>query len=142
MKRLILIVLALLASGCAAYPPARVETDADVYYKRGEAWSIKGDYDRAIANYDKAIEINPIFVAAYNNRGNAYSKKGQHDQAISDYTKAIEISPRLVDAYSNRGFVYLVKLRNKDKGCADWKTACELGRCRNYKLAKQKGFCP
>jgi tetratricopeptide (TPR) repeat protein len=48
----------------------------------------KGNYDRAIALFSKALEINPRYAAAYNNRGIAYAKgKGQYDKAISDYTK-------------------------------------------------------
>ena len=45
------------------------------------------------------------------------------------------------DAYYDRGFTYLEKLGDKVKGCADWKKACELGKCGNYNLAKQKGDC-
>ena len=75
-------------------------------------------------------------------KGVSYGNKGQYDQAISDYTKALEINPKYAKAYDNRGFIYLVKLGNKVKGCADWKKACELGKCGNYNLAKQKGHCP
>lgn len=101
----------------------------------------KGQYDRAISDYDKAIEINPKDTDAYHNRGLAYYDKGQNDQAISDYDNAIEIDPKYALAYNNRGFTYFVKLGNKVKGCADWKKACELGICVDYNLAKQKGYC-
>ena len=53
----------------------------------------KGQYDRAIADYDKAIKLNPRDANAYNNRGFAYGKKGQRDKAISDYRKALQIDP-------------------------------------------------
>ncbi|UCH19601.1 MAG: tetratricopeptide repeat protein, partial [Deltaproteobacteria bacterium] len=102
----------------------------------------KGQYDKAISDCKKAIEINPRFVLAYNNRGFAYSEgKGQYDKAISDFDKAIEINPRFAPAYNNRGFVYMVRLENKKKACSDWKRACELGMCKNYVLAKRKGYC-
>jgi tetratricopeptide (TPR) repeat protein len=45
--------------------------------------------DRAIADYDKAIAINPRHADAYVNRGNAYGEKGQTDGAIADLDKAI-----------------------------------------------------
>ncbi|MCP4259950.1 MAG: tetratricopeptide repeat protein [Planctomycetes bacterium] len=58
------------------------------------------------------------------------------------FNKTIELNPKDATAYNNRGFVYLLKLGNKVKGCADLKKACEIGNCRNYNLARQKGYCP
>ena len=83
-----------------------------------------------------------MYDNAYNNRGVAYLGKDQYDQAISDYSKAIEINPKYANAYNNRGYIYLVKLGNKVKACADWKKACELGKCKNYNLAIENGDCP
>jgi tetratricopeptide (TPR) repeat protein len=34
-------------------------TYAEAYYNRGIAWADKGDYDRGIADYTRAIELNP-----------------------------------------------------------------------------------
>ena len=63
------------------------------------------------------------------------------DQAIKDYTKAIELNPELAEAYDARGFVYFDKLGDKNRGCTDWKKACDLGVCENYNLAKRNGDC-
>ena len=63
------------------------------YNNRGVAYYNKGQTDRAITDYGKAIEINPRFAMAYNNRGNAYEKKKLRDQAIADYRAALEINP-------------------------------------------------
>ncbi len=68
-----------------------------VYNNRGNAWDGKGDYDRAIADYTKAIEIDPKYANAYYSRGIAWGKKGNSDRAIADYTKAIEIDPKYAD---------------------------------------------
>ena len=116
--------------------------DAKAYIYRGGAYLGKGQYDQAISEYTKALEINPKDALAYYNRGFVYRDKGQYDEAISDYTKVLEINPKDAGAYDSRGFTYLVKLGNKVKGCADWKKACDLGKCKNYNLAKQKGYCP
>jgi hypothetical protein len=118
----------------------RVDHIANAYFLRGTALSDKGEFDHAIADFTKAIELNPSHAAVYTNRGIAYEKKGKHDKAISDFTKAIELNPRLAEAYSNRGFVYMMTW-NKNKACSDWKQACELGDCRNYEAAKRKGDC-
>ena len=57
-----------------------------------------GDEDRAIADYGKAIEINPRYANAYNNRSIAYRAKGDNEHAGADYSKAIEIDPKLATA--------------------------------------------
>ena len=41
----------------------------------GIAYGDKGDYDRAIADYDQAIQLKPDFVDAYNNRGSCLPRQ-------------------------------------------------------------------
>src|SRR6185369_8762816 len=60
--------------------------------------------DQAIADYTKAIDIVPSYVAAYNNRGNAYLRAGLREKAIADFTKAIEVDPKNALAYNNRAW--------------------------------------
>ena len=55
------------------------------------------DYQGAISDYTKAIEINPGFAEAYCNRGSAKSELKDYSGAISDYNKAIE----LLEKHSN-----------------------------------------
>ena len=71
----------------------RQETYAKAYTNRGNAYGKKGQLDRAIADYDHAIEIVPEDVDAYYNRGNVYRKKGQLDRANADRRRAIELKP-------------------------------------------------
>jgi tetratricopeptide (TPR) repeat protein len=82
---------------------------ADAYINRGNVYAKKHDYDRAIADYTKAIEVNPQYADAYFNRGNVYAKKHDYDRAIADFTKVIEMKPQYADAYFNRGYVYALK---------------------------------
>ena len=63
------------------------------YNNRGDAYDNKGQTERAITDYGKAIEINPRFAMAYNNRAYAYEKKKLRDKAIADYRAALEINP-------------------------------------------------
>jgi len=115
---------------------------ADAYNNRGVSYYNQGKYEQAISDYTRAIKLNPKYADAYNNRGIVYYDQGQHNQAIKDYSKAIEVNKSYAKAYHNRGLVYMVVLKDKEKGCADWKKACELGECYNYNVAKDKGFCP
>jgi tetratricopeptide (TPR) repeat protein len=74
------------------------------YINRGFAKSDSGDNQGAIADYDKAISINPAYPEAYNNRGYVKQKLGDNQGAIADYEKAIFINPNYSEAYNNRGF--------------------------------------
>ena len=50
--------------------------DAKTYYKLGNDYYEKGDYEKAIENYNMAILLNPIFSEAYFNRAlSAYQLK-------------------------------------------------------------------
>jgi tetratricopeptide (TPR) repeat protein len=64
---------------------------AGAYTNRGDAYNHKGQYDRAIEDYNKAIQLNPNLAVAYNNRGVAYADKGQYGKAISDFQKACDM---------------------------------------------------
>ena len=102
-----------------------------------------GQYDQAIADYTKSIEIDPKHPNihyAYNNRGLAYMHKGQDDQAIADYNFAIELNPKYAEAYLNRGLAY-ESIKNIRMACYDWKRACELGDCRGYWRANNNELC-
>ena len=111
------------------------------YIYRGIVHSKKGDYDKAIADYNKALEIDSENADAYYNRGVANAKKDLYVLAILDYDRAIEINPKYTNAFLNRGYIYMVNMENPEKGCADWKRACELGICNNYDLAKEEKKC-
>ena len=76
---------------------------AETYFLRGNACYNLELYDLAIANYDKAIQLEPNDAHAYNNRGVAKKNLGQHFAAISDYDKAIQLKPHYPEAYNNWG---------------------------------------
>ena len=100
----IFLILTILA-GCEKTEEIK-KTDPAALLSRGTAFVEKGQYDRAIAYFNKAIEINPRHADAYLNRGFAYHEKGQYDKAISDFTKAMELNPRYAEAYINRGVAH------------------------------------
>ena len=77
-----------------------------IYNRRGNAYYYKGDYDRAVADYDRAIRLRPDYAFHYYNRGIAYSDKGEYDRAIADFDQALRLDPDYAFAYNNRGFAY------------------------------------
>src|SRR2546428_7735648 len=66
---------------------------AEAFNNRGVGYRLKGDYDRAIADYAQAIKLNGKLAAAFVNRGVAHDKKGDFDHAIQDYDQAIKLKP-------------------------------------------------
>ena len=83
------------------------------------------DYKGALADYNKAIEINPKLVRAYNNRGNVKSDLKDYEGAISDFNKALVINPNDIFAYSNRGLAK-AKIKDYDGAISDFTKAISL----------------
>ena len=88
---------------------------AVAYNIRGNAYRKKGEHDegclgekcppkdneyseKAIADYTKAIELNPNYAEAYSNRGNMYYRKGNSVKAIADYKTALQLNPNNAEA--------------------------------------------
>jgi tetratricopeptide (TPR) repeat protein len=95
------------------------------YRQLGRAHAQKGEYDKAIADCDKAIRLDPQFAGAYLSRGTAYFQKHDYDRAITDYDHAIQLDPKDAQAYLNRGIAY-VRKRDYDKAIADADHAIQL----------------
>lgn len=91
---------------------------ANVYNARAAAYLEGSDLDRAIDDFNKALELRPGFVAFLRNRGTAYAYKGQFDRAIRDYDEAVRLDPESADTVSSRGLVYS-KMRDFDRALAD-----------------------
>ncbi|GFP34143.1 super killer protein 3, partial [Candidatus Hakubella thermalkaliphila] len=66
----------------------------------------KGQYEKAITEYKKAIQTNPNLSQAYDNLGIIYVKMGLYGQAIAAYEKALEINPHNPQAHNNLGIAY------------------------------------
>jgi tetratricopeptide (TPR) repeat protein len=99
--------------------------NADGYAARGVAYRSKGHFDRAIADHNKAIELEPGNGIRYNDRADAFVSKGNVDQAMADYTKAIELDPNIALPLNSRGRIYLDR-GDIDRALADFTKAVEL----------------
>lgn len=78
---------------------AQQSNDAEAYYQQGNAYLEQQDYDRAIAQYTRAIKLDPTHIYAYDNLAETYRQlsdlyfnKGEPDQGLAAYEKAIEIN--------------------------------------------------
>lgn len=82
------------------------ELTAGDHLRRGHRAYYCDDFGEALAEYSRAIEINPNYTEAYIDRGYIYDDLQEYDRAIEDNTDAIRIDPHNVTAYVNRSFVY------------------------------------
>src|SRR5262249_15323972 len=84
----------------------------------GIALQAKGLVDEAIAEYRKAIEIDPKDAKAHTNLGGALLAKGRPDAALAEYQNAIEIDPKLAPAHDHLGHALPPTERLPGKGRA------------------------
>ena len=84
-----------------------------------------GQSDKAIADLDKAIDLNPKQFKAHVNRGAVYATKGRLDEAIADYNEAEKLRPTDPEPFYRRGLAYRQK-GEIAKARADLKKALRL----------------
>jgi len=72
------------------------------YFYRGKRFYDLGEYDKAILDFTRAIELERNYVFAYVERGLAWEKKGFHEKALADFNNALEINPQYTKAYKDR----------------------------------------
>ena len=109
---------------------------AGEYFTKGVEYGKKGQPDKAILEFTKAIDLAPKSAHSYYNRGFAYECKKDPDKAIVDYSKAIEINPKYANAYSGRASMYFYKGRY-DKSWTDVHTAESLGNKFDQRFIKE-----
>ncbi len=77
------------------------------FYNRGNAFYYLGVLEKAIADYSRAIVLNPDHAETFYNRANSYADLGDHERAIADYSQAIRLNPDFDAAYYNRANSHL-----------------------------------
>src|SRR5262249_1580435 len=84
----------------------------------------KGDHDKALTDYNKAIELDPKRAGFYLSRGNLYRTRGELDRATADYNRSIEIDPEDPEPYAARCAVHESR-GTRDRALDDCRTALE-----------------
>ncbi|GAC1353891.1 MAG: hypothetical protein NVS4B11_23340 [Ktedonobacteraceae bacterium] len=118
---------------------------AAVYGNRGVAYRNLNDYQHAIEDFNRALQLDPPYAWAYGNRGITYRALRQHDKAIQDFTAALALDDTLDWVYVGRGEAfrhrkeYLEAVADFDRAIAldpDYAQAY-AGRGRVYRLLKR-----
>jgi len=119
--------LLAITIGCIVYllPACDRKQNALDHNQLGVAYWTQGKLEQAIAQYQKAIQIDPNFAQAHYNLGNVYKNQGQLEQAIVEYQKVIQIDPNLAYAHYDLGVVY-VKQGQLDQAIAEYQKTIQI----------------
>ncbi len=99
---------------------------ASAYANRGNIYLQQSQWNKALADYNRAIEIYPkLSGRTYYNRGSIYNMRGKLAQALADYNMAIELKSHFYPAYFQRGNLHL-RQENWLDAVEDFEQAIEL----------------
>jgi tetratricopeptide (TPR) repeat protein len=73
------------------------------HYEQGNAFMRRGDFNRAIESFSKALRLNPRFADALIERSAALLEKGDYDNALADLSEAVYLDPKSARGYYRRG---------------------------------------
>jgi tetratricopeptide (TPR) repeat protein len=122
MNRL-LIALTLsifIVAGCGLGTPEFKDAVLD-----GASNLNRGKTEKALKDFNRAIEIDPNHQDGYMGRADTLNVMGRYEESIPDYNKALEIKPSLAPAYINRAIAY-THLGEHEKAIADFEKGLEL----------------
>ncbi len=88
---------------------------AYAYHVQGKFKYDAGHYQEAIADFDKAVQLNPETLYTYHKRGEAKAALGEHEAAIADFDKAIQLDPEFADSYARKRAVKALKEKEAAK---------------------------
>jgi tetratricopeptide (TPR) repeat protein len=101
----------------------RLETWA--WNTMGNVYDDLGRYHEAIAEYKRAIELDPKYALPHTGIGNVYARLDRHEEAMAEYRRAIELDPK--DAYPHNGLATVyARLGRYDDAITEFEKAIEL----------------
>ncbi len=101
------------------------EGNPEIYYNLGRAFRIAKDFDKAIHNYQKALEIDVQHIPSMLNLGFLYNELKEYSLAINFFNEGIKIQPKNIQLIYNRGVSYL-NLNSFLPALADFKLVIDL----------------
>jgi tetratricopeptide (TPR) repeat protein len=106
--------------------PIRASRDtARRYVERGDALLAQGELDRAVSNYESAVELAPQDVEALTKLGDALLRQGKKEEALGRFTEAARLEPRNTAALCGLGRAFDL-LGRKEEAIQQFRKALEV----------------
>ena len=106
---------------------------ATAYASRALAYSLRGDYESSIRDYDKAIGMFPDYAVALNNRAWAYFKWGRASQGMADVQRSLQLEPFSPHSLDTRAHIFQT-LGETQRAFRDYEAAMAYGGPRMITL--------
>jgi tetratricopeptide (TPR) repeat protein len=90
-------------------PPATDYMTVEEHFQKGNEYIQTGQFDKAAAEFEAVLKVEPERVSALTNLGVAYYNLGRLDDAIAQYQKALELGSDDADIRSNLAAAYVQK---------------------------------
>ena len=95
------------------------------YEARSQSRHAKNDYQGALADLTKALELDPKDAQAFRLRGHTRAALGENEKALTDFAEAIRLDPANSTAYLSAGNVWS-KMGDHDRAVDDFSAAIRL----------------
>lgn len=117
-----------------------------IYYKRGIAYRLRSDHDKAITEFENLKKSSPRFAAVntqlqvtYNGRSLELFNKKEYRKALDDVTLAINVDPSSATPYVNRCAIYAFGLKRYTEAINDCSYAIRLS-ARSSSAFNYRGY--
>ncbi len=97
----------------------------EYYDSAGRKFESK-DYQGALDDLNRVIQLDPSHVQAYKNRGGTKVVLKDYKGALADYNRAIQLDSNFVNAYNGRGFLKMIALNDYSGALSDLNRAVKI----------------
>jgi len=97
-----------------------ISHDEEMYLRYGDEMMFKGEFEKAVRHYDRAIEFQPDSARAWQAKANALETLGKYEEALACYDTALNCDAGDAECWFNKGITLKKIGRTKDgAACID-----------------------
>jgi len=119
------IAVFVLVIGVLVYGQMQETVPGDHSYAAGNRSFEDGNFTKALAEYDAALEQNPRGAHIVRAKARTLMQLGRNDEALEWFERAITMQPYFGGAYANRGILY-DRMGKYELAVADYEKALQL----------------